>query len=516
MQFGRVLFRRRRRPVDRFALERLLSEALPEGAAALPFERSLPLPRATSEIFGHLLFAISFLAFGSLRFGLGPNPVAISLVTLGLALVLAGAILRGGLNPYRRLYVSDAGVRIHRAFGSLDLPWWKVQSIASSGDISTVVLRTDDQRARLDLARLDETARRGVVNALRARLRPGMVIEPLHESRLNRATAANTLAVVGSVVLVSAVFFEARGGALGVRCSGPSAYLSARFEVPRQPGCVFIRVSGAAKRAGIRRGDQMIALDGTPVTSGPQFSGLFDAHEGNTFVFRVVRAHSHEADDVKVSFGPGTGIDAPPDDPITPFLEAKDDLGRHLEIGVGEYSKAIELAPDFDLAYAGRAQVEQHYNKHPEAIADYRKAIELDPNLAEALRSLAWLLAASSDVPPHESVELIERAVSSDGCDEQIKDNNSDCGQDYAVYADILLRLRDPRHAIERAILALRFDAGELAPHATLAWAYTQLGDLDGARSELALYRASTGSDGETVRQLETTVASGIQATPTP
>lgn len=106
------------------------------------------------------------------------------------------------------------------------------------------------------------------------------------------------------------------------------------------------------------------------------------------------------------------------------------------------------------------------------------------------------------------------RALTSDGCNEQIQDNNTDCGQDFSVYADVVLRLGDPRGAIDRGLVALRFDANEWPVHATLAWAYGQIGDLDHARSELALYRSAKGADRQTVEALETAVNAGSVPTP--
>lgn len=516
MKLQRIFFRRRQR-VDRGALDRLLTVPLPDEAAAIPFRRSLPLRRATTDLFGHFFFVVTILVTGWVQVGVRPGVVVIAVVGVGLALVFGGAVLGGGLNPDRRIDVSDAGVRITRLFSTIKIQPWDIRAIRVARNLSMVAIDANRGGAILGLEPLDETNRGAVVNALRAHLPPGAVVQPWDPPRINRAVAANSLSVLGTIALIGAIFLEPRGGALGARCSGPSAYLSARFDVPPQPGCVFIRVSGGAKRAGIRRGDQMIAMDGVAVTSGPQFNGLFDAHRGRQFVFRVVRSRTHATEEIRVSLEPSGPLDRPADDPITHFLDAKNDLGKHPDYGIREYSRAIELAPDFDLAYVERAHLYWDQNNIEAAVVDYRKAIELDPELAEGLRDLASLLSSSTDQhQTRESFELVIRAITSDGCNVQVLEHNSDCAHDEAIYAAVVLRLGDPRGALDRANEALRFDPAESDAHATLAWAYGQLGDLDRARAELASYKKSRGAHSDTVRGLETAIATAAQATPVP
>jgi tetratricopeptide (TPR) repeat protein len=48
------------------------------------------------------------------------------------------------------------------------------------------------------------------------------------------------------------------------------------------------------------------------------------------------------------------------------------------------YNKAIELDPNFSVAYHNRAQVYNALEQYEKAIEDYNKAIELDPNLPDA------------------------------------------------------------------------------------------------------------------------------------
>ena len=51
---------------------------------------------------------------------------------------------------------------------------------------------------------------------------------------------------------------------------------------------------------------------------------------------------------------------------------------------IAEYNKAIELNPNLGLAYFNRAYAYGEIGKYDEAIADYSKAIELNPGDAQA------------------------------------------------------------------------------------------------------------------------------------
>ena len=51
---------------------------------------------------------------------------------------------------------------------------------------------------------------------------------------------------------------------------------------------------------------------------------------------------------------------------------------------IEHYTKAIEIDPDFALAYNNRGVAYYNMGRYNEAIADYTKAIELDPEYAMA------------------------------------------------------------------------------------------------------------------------------------
>ena len=67
---------------------------------------------------------------------------------------------------------------------------------------------------------------------------------------------------------------------------------------------------------------------------------------------------------------------------------AKDELKQYSE-AIADYDKAIELDPNFAAAYTNRGTAKAQLKQYSEAIADYDKAIELDPNLQQPTRTEA-------------------------------------------------------------------------------------------------------------------------------
>ena len=57
---------------------------------------------------------------------------------------------------------------------------------------------------------------------------------------------------------------------------------------------------------------------------------------------------------------------------------------------MSEFTKAIELDPNFALAYGNRGWVYIKLGQYEQAVADCTKAIELDPDLALAYNSRGW------------------------------------------------------------------------------------------------------------------------------
>ncbi|WP_044034478.1 tetratricopeptide repeat protein, partial [Microcystis aeruginosa] len=54
------------------------------------------------------------------------------------------------------------------------------------------------------------------------------------------------------------------------------------------------------------------------------------------------------------------------------------------DLALSDYSKAIELNPNFAEAYNNRGVLYSYQQKYELALADFNKAIEINPNSADA------------------------------------------------------------------------------------------------------------------------------------
>ena len=61
------------------------------------------------------------------------------------------------------------------------------------------------------------------------------------------------------------------------------------------------------------------------------------------------------------------------------------------------FSRAIELNPNYAIAYNNRGLIKKKSNDLEGALADYNKAIELDPELASAYKNRAGVKLAKGD-----------------------------------------------------------------------------------------------------------------------
>lgn len=92
-------------------------------------------------------------------------------------------------------------------------------------------------------------------------------------------------------------------------------------------------------------------------------------------------------------------------------------LGMH-EMAIADYSKAIELEPKAATLYISRATSYGALGKHEMAIAGYSKAIELDPNDAHGYNNLAWTLVIAKDqeyIDTQKAKEYAKKAIELDG-----------------------------------------------------------------------------------------------------
>jgi tetratricopeptide (TPR) repeat protein len=102
------------------------------------------------------------------------------------------------------------------------------------------------------------------------------------------------------------------------------------------------------------------------------------------------------------------------------LLEAHKNLGKifrklgKLDQAADELSKVIVLDPTNVLARSYRSEIYYRLGRYREALADYRKLLELQPGSPWAMNGLAWQLATCPDVKlrdPKQAVTLAQEAV---------------------------------------------------------------------------------------------------------
>ncbi len=454
-----------------------LEGPVPPGTEAFPFEASLGA-RSTWAFIAHLI-GLSLPSLLIAYFGY-PDRLALALFTVGVAVSLASALYElqaGG----RTILGAEEGIRLRRLLSETALPWWSISAIAVDPKLSQFRITSDAGVVRLRTAALSVDQRKLLVWAIRARAEQRGIPLSLDRSRrfaLNVGAVALNMA--GSALIVAAVYLTPTtyaGSPLGIRCSAAGQYLRTRFNAADHRGCVILRVSGAAERAGIHQGDLMIEMDGTAVTSGAQFSALFGRASGSHSSFTLLRPA--EPAPLHVDVLPvrnGKAPYTPTSDALFYFLRARLDAASSKVTGpIADYTKAIELAPDFDLAYLYRGQLEEgQQDGQAAAFADYETALRLSPNLAEVQRQMA--LVYQNRALRDESVASAQRAIDLDGCEELAGQYNVDCAADYYTLSNVLHPSQYQAIA-QAADRASAFDPGFSDAYLVAAFAYFGLGD---------------------------------------
>lgn len=222
------------------------------------------------------------------------------------------------------------------------------------------------------------------------------------------------------------------GGTLGLRCSYATKFLRERYGFPDGRGCVVLRVDSpsAAEEAGFQLGDEMIEMDGMPITSGRQFTFLFEDSPGTgRHTFIVQRGGEELTFEVELADRAGT----PKEDPYFYYLRAKGlaadtpDLDADFEQIVADYTRQIEQDPEFELPYLYRGEL-QMGRSNEAARADLELALSLDPTLTEAYRMLAQLANSQDDFDA--AIDHISRSIGLNGCGEAIEPWDLDCAED--------------------------------------------------------------------------------------
>ncbi len=410
------------------------------------------------------------------------------------------------VNVTRILTISPEGIESRDIFARRSIPWWEVQRILSAEDLSR--FRAEGIRSRLTVntsAHPPDT-RAAIYRVLRSHLsRYQRELQPWPQGApLIRFAKANGIGIglFATAMILTALVGPSvlpQGNVLGLRCAYASDYLREKYRLPELHGCVVLRVNEGtgAYRAGLREGDMIVRVEGVPITSGPQFTIYWESLEKHTQEFSVVRPHDTNEVKFKVTLG-GSGRlpEFRPDDPYFYYLRARgaDDSSQ----AIRDFTKAIELAPDFDLAYVYRGALYTEANVPDLATADFNKAIELDPRLSEAYRERAWLHIRFAE---HEAAQGdAERAIELDGCAGGFETYNYDCHLNHLYRSMALGERGDPdnlRSAVDDAKKAAAFYPGRPRSYYLAAYYLASLEQIEEAKNYAARYLESAAQFGE-------------------
>jgi tetratricopeptide (TPR) repeat protein len=258
--------------------------------------------------------------------------------------------------------------------------------------------------------------------------------------------------------------------------------LKERFALPDARGCVVLRVSGAAARGGIKQGDLLIKMDEIPITSGLQFTFLFE-NDGE-FEGRFTALRSGRADPIEFNVRLSAPGPAPreTEDAFFYYLRAKGYVGTRLEDGIADYTRAIELAPDFDLAYLNRGHLYMDQGDWDAAERDYNKAIELSPEVSETYRLLAFI---KTQTEPTAAMDLLTEAMRLDECSSlpRFTRYNVDCAMDTIGMSQLQAEHVGISNAIAGAHASIEYYPHYPAAYFQLAILFDYLGQTEEART---------------------------------
>jgi uncharacterized RDD family membrane protein YckC len=489
---------------DPLALTNALEAPLPLDAASTPLDVPLgPGPREPRYALYFLATTLPLVLF-HFAIGFSPELPTILLVVAEVFVVIASGVELSGLN--RRLQVSGDGIRVVKIYRTRTIPWSQVQRVEAKADLLSMRVLGQGVRVSWSCRLVPPDKRRDIIVAIRARLPVGAsILEWPKEGQLRARVFRFVLNGAAAALFIAASFTGATGSypgasassqTLGLRCAVSSHYLRERFGLRAERGCVVLRVSGPAKAAGLRQGDLMIAMNDIPITSGEQFSILFETSSQSHFTFSVLRPGSDAPKDFVVDLGSGgSPLKEDPDEPLFYYLRARSDTGRrHVERDLADFTRAIELAPDLDLAYLYRGELRWELGDRYAARQDYERALDLDPDLGEAHRHLVYVLLADRDLGAARA--SIEKAIALDGCEDGFTDYNIDCAEGLYLLAATYEHPDFPK-GIEAAERSIEFYSDFAEPYFQLAYFHYYLGDREKARDYAQRYLSFPGVERE-------------------
>jgi tetratricopeptide (TPR) repeat protein len=267
--------------------------------------------------------------------------------------------------------------------------------------------------------------------------------------------------------------------------------MQSTYGTPPRTGCVVLRVSAGAAKAGVHKGDLITEMNGTPITSGREFSAVFDLSNPPWHI-QVIRPGISEPLDITIRPAPSWNFSSEPKDAIHYYLLARGEAADDPAAAIADYTQVIAVQPAFDLAYLYRAQLYADQSQTDDAEHDYAKALALSPNLGEANSFYANFQAANGDLPP--TGFEVEVAIRADNCDNGFVGLNVDCAYDYAVLAEIE-RLAPPSEMLNAAERSLQYYGGDAYPYLEAACAYSRVPEMDLAKQRAQEYLAFPASE---------------------
>jgi len=174
----------------------------------------------------------------------------------------------------------------------------------------------------------------------------------------------------------------------------------------------------------------------------------------------------------------------------------KADLGRALAER-GEAGKAVPLLkealaddPNLVMAHEVLAQTYESMGRYPEAVAEYRATVRLDPVRDTAHARLGCLLLTTEGATP-EAEEALNQAL---------EINRTHAGA-HACLAAFHLDHQDFSKAIAEGERAVSLDPQSVQGHLTLGIALAETGEKDRARAEIEQAIALAGDDSPVAEQ---------------
>lgn len=152
------------------------------------------------------------------------------------------------------------------------------------------------------------------------------------------------------------------------------------------------------------------------------------------------------------------------------FLQAGDKYDKKdFQGAIEDYSRAIQLNPNFAPAYNNRGNARYTLGNKQGAMEDYNRAIQLDPNFANAYTGRGNIRDDLGD--EREAIEDYNRAI-------QLDPNNANAYYNRGITRN---KLGDKQGAIEDYDRAIRLDPNNANAYNNRGYVRSALGDLQGA-----------------------------------